>query len=359
MARPARLLGFAVLSALLVPATQFASSWQPLRAARGEEAQTTEWLRGLGDRFLNGSGTNHTITHQEPVPLGATQSPEFFDARDLTQIPGFFGESDSPPLVATQETGDLDLLSWARSQVEPLPPLAEPTQILAQANSRSSEAERFFQQGLEQFRRGQFRDALASWEQALELYRAAGDLAGEGLTLGHLGIVYADLSQYERAIDLHEESLAIAREIGDLTGEGAALNNLGIAYENWGQYERAISLYEQALAIAREIQHRAGESHTLGNLGNTYKRLGQYERAIDFLEQQLAITREIGDRAGEGRALGNLGIVYSNLSHYQRAIDLYKQALDVAREMGNIAQEGTILSNLGNAYAARVSARKL
>jgi hypothetical protein len=41
MARPARLLGFAVLSALLVPATQFASSWQPLRAVQGEEAQTS------------------------------------------------------------------------------------------------------------------------------------------------------------------------------------------------------------------------------------------------------------------------------------------------------------------------------
>jgi hypothetical protein len=151
MARPARLLGFAVLSALLVPATQFASSWQPLRAAQGKEAQVSERLRWVGDRFLNGSRAVHPVTHQEPVPLGAAQIPGFFDARDLTQIPGFFGESDSPPLVATQETGDLDLLSWARSQVEPLPPLAEPTQILAQANSRSSEAERFFQQGLSNF----------------------------------------------------------------------------------------------------------------------------------------------------------------------------------------------------------------
>jgi hypothetical protein len=46
MARPARLLGFAVLSALLVPATQFASSWQPLRAAQGEEAQSFDSAQG-------------------------------------------------------------------------------------------------------------------------------------------------------------------------------------------------------------------------------------------------------------------------------------------------------------------------
>ena len=40
---------------------------------------------------------------------------------------------------------------------------------------RLAEADRLFQQGIEQFNRNQFREALASWQQALELYRALGD----------------------------------------------------------------------------------------------------------------------------------------------------------------------------------------
>ena len=107
MARPARLLSLAVLSALLVPATQFASSWQPLWAAQVEEAQSPlaplgrqsqrlrsgdSRLAGLGDRFLNGSGAGNQITRQEPVPLGVAQSPGFLGAGD----PSRFGTTQEP-----------------------------------------------------------------------------------------------------------------------------------------------------------------------------------------------------------------------------------------------------------------------
>ena len=84
MARPVKLLGFALCSALLVPAMQLAGGLQPLQAARSGEAAkdrvlwkhpVPDGLRGVGDRFLNGSGAGHPVPRQEPVPLdGATQT---------------------------------------------------------------------------------------------------------------------------------------------------------------------------------------------------------------------------------------------------------------------------------------------
>ena len=227
---------------------------------------------------------------------------------------------------------------------------AEEYQREQERASANAEADQLLQQGIEQFNRSQFREALASWERALELYRAAGNRAEEGRALGNLGNVYNSLGQYERAIAFHEQHLAILREIGDRAGEGRALGNLGIVYDNLGQYERAIDFYEQSLAITREIGDRAGEGRALGNLGIVYDNLGQYERAIDFYEQSLAINREIGDRAGEGRALGNLGNVYNSLGQYERAIDFYEQYLAIAREIGNRAGEGNSLGGLGNVY---------
>jgi tetratricopeptide (TPR) repeat protein len=299
MARPAKLLGFALCSALLMPTMQLA----------GAATQNAGQLRGLGDRFLNGSGAGNQGSRQEPVTLGATKILGFFDTRDTTQIPGFLGASEPLPLVAIKETGDLDPLTGAGPQVEPLPLLAESPQILAQAIGQS-DASRLYQQGLEQFRRGQFPEAIASWEQVLEIARTAGNGQGEGNVLNALGEAYRNLSQYERAIGFYEEALAIAREISDRAGEGHALGNLGIAYDSLGQPERAIDFYGQQLAITREIGDRVGEGRALGNI---YVSLGQFERAIDLYEQVLALFREIGDRAGEGSALGNLGVAYSNL----------------------------------------------
>jgi tetratricopeptide (TPR) repeat protein len=161
-----------------------------------------------------------------------------------------------------------------------------------QENARvSAEADRLLYQGLQQYNRSQFREAITSWARALELYRAAGNRLGEGRSLGNLGIVYNNLGQYERAIDFHEQALALFRELVVRAEEVTALGNLGIAYRNLGRYPRAIDFYEQALTISRDIGDRAGEGRALGNSGNAYFNLGQYERAIDFYEQALALFR--------------------------------------------------------------------
>ncbi|MGJ3251911.1 MAG: tetratricopeptide repeat protein [Elainellaceae cyanobacterium] len=233
--------------------------------------------------------------------------------------------------------------------------------VLAQsepAEARLNRANRLLQQGIQQALVSHFREALQSWQQALEIYREPEVQAafpqesrqGEGNALGNLGIAYRNLGDYQQAIDLYEQYLAIAREIGDRRGEGNALGNLGLAYWSLGDYPQAIDLYEQQLVIAREIGDRRGEGNALGNLGITYDNLGDYQQAIDLYEQQLVIAREIGDRSGEGTALGNLGIAYDNLGDYQQAIDFYEQQLVITRKIGDRQGEGAALGNLGSAY---------
>jgi len=120
------------------------------------------------------------------------------------------------------------------------------------------DADDLLNQGIEQYYKSQFREAFASWEQALALYRGMGDRQGEASSLGNLGLAYDSLGQYQRAIDFHEQHLTIAREIGDRKGEASSLGNLGNAYRSLGQYQRAIDFHEQYLTIAREIGDRKG-----------------------------------------------------------------------------------------------------
>ena len=224
---------------------------------------------------------------------------------------------------------------------------------VAQASAvddRKVEADRFLDQGGEQYKTSQFEAAVQSWRQAVKLYREIKDRRGEGQALGNLGLAYDNLGNYPKAIEVHEQSLAIAREIKNRSMEGSILGNLGNAYQSLGNYAKAIEFYEQSLAIAREIKNRYGEGTAIGNLGNVYQSLGNYAKAIEFHGRSLAIAREIKDRSVEGSVLGNLGLAYSSLGNYPKAIEFYEQSLVIVREIKDRRGEGTTIGNLGNAY---------
>jgi len=117
--------------------------------------------------------------------------------------------------------------------------------VLAQSvNPQKVEANRLLEQGNQQYRHSQFKEAIESWEQALKLYRELGDRQRESDALGNLGKDYNSLGQYAKAIEYHQQALTIALTIGDRKGESLALGNLGNAYTSLGQYAKAIEYYQ-------------------------------------------------------------------------------------------------------------------
>src|ERR671933_167868 len=115
------------------------------------------------------------------------------------------------------------------------------SQVLAQTpDAQKAEADRLFQQGIEQFQTSQFEAALQSWQQALIIYREIKDRLGEGESLGNLGLAYFSLGDYAKAIEYQQQDLALARELKDRLGEEQSLGNLGSAYLCLGDYAKAI-----------------------------------------------------------------------------------------------------------------------
>jgi CHAT domain-containing protein/tetratricopeptide (TPR) repeat protein len=218
------------------------------------------------------------------------------------------------------------------------------------AVTRKAEADRLFEQGNQEYKISQFREALQSWEQALTIYRDIGNRQGEANSLGNLGSAYQALGQFDKAIEFDEQSLNIEREIGNCQGEATCLGNLGNAYLSLGQFHRASEFYEQCLEISREIKNRQGEANSLGNLGNAYLSLGQYHKAIEFYEQSLEIEREIKNRQGEAASLGRLGNAYQSLGQFHRAIEFLEQQLEISREIGDRQGEAHSVGSLGIAY---------
>jgi CHAT domain-containing protein/Tfp pilus assembly protein PilF len=242
------------------------------------------------------------------------------------------------------------------SLTSPLLPLTlkfEPLAAQAQTiQDRATEAKHLLQKGSQQYRQAQFKEALAQFQQALEIYQQIGDKAGKAEALNHMGEVYNQLSQDNEALKVLQQALAIRQQLNDRSNEGTVLVNLAAIYLNAGQYPTALKFFQQALDLYREIDDHTGEASTRTGIGLIYYSLGQYFKALEIHQQALALYRELGARGEEGGTLLNMGLVYTSLGQYSKALKVYQQALTIAREMDNRPFERMSLLNMGLVYTS-------
>ncbi|HEY7834008.1 MAG TPA: tetratricopeptide repeat protein, partial [Ktedonobacterales bacterium] len=90
------------------------------------------------------------------------------------------------------------------------------------------------------------------YEQALEVERAAGNLAGEATVLSALGTLAQSQRRLEAAGSCYEQALALQRQVGDRAGEGLTHNYLGLLAYAQGRPAVAQRAFEQALALLDE-----------------------------------------------------------------------------------------------------------
>jgi len=233
--------------------------------------------------------------------------------------------------------------------------------------------------------------AIEKYEQALPLWRIAGEKSQEAQTLSNLGYLYFNyLGDSLKAREYHEQEAPLQHELRDEYSEATAWNNLGYAYNSLGdlskaeesvnkslqlnrlagrqedvgieldtlamiyrkqgKWEQAIEHCQQALAIFRGIKNAHHISVALGNLGGFYMDLGDYSRALDYSSQSLEVARSANDQLEVMSRLIHVAALYYYLLEYEKAQVFYTQALELARKLRNRRNEGVILVSLGNLY---------
>ncbi|MBW4503810.1 MAG: tetratricopeptide repeat protein [Scytonema hyalinum WJT4-NPBG1] len=263
--------------------------------------------------------------------------------------------------------------------------------------SLKTEADRLYDQGVDQYESGQFQKSLETYQKVLAIYQQIGGRDDIAKTLYAIGVIYNQTSQYYQARDVLKEALVIYQEIGDKEGIGDTLNSLGAISKNLGQYPQALKFYQQALAISRKVDVGIPNKETqetaaliLNNIGLVYQSMGQYSQALEYYQQSLTVKQKIEDKLGVGHSLNsiggvyyetgqysqalkffqqalanvqnakeptdkanilnNIGLVYSELGQYSKALKFYQQALAIREKIGDQDGEGTILNNIGFTY---------
>lgn len=211
-------------------------------------------------------------------------------------------------------------------------------------------AQACLEQGMTYYEEGQFDDAIAAWQEALNLYQQSNYPQGEVEALNHLGIVHSIMADYGSALEFHQRQLALAQKIHSQSDEFKAHNGLGTVFYFLGQYQRAIDAHQKAFAIAETLHDQLSIAMALGNLGNVYEALGNYPQATHNHQQALKLFKEIDDSQGQANSLGNLGFIHYVTGDSRKAISYYQQALNVFEELRDRYQQANVLTHLGNAY---------
>ncbi|MBN3959037.1 tetratricopeptide repeat protein [Nostoc sp. NMS8] len=199
--------------------------------------------------------------------------------------------------------------------------------------------------------KGEVDEALALYNQSLEINERVGNVQGKAATLQCLAIIYANKGEVDEALALYNQSLEIDERIGNVKGKAARLHQLAGIYADKGEVEQAIALYNQSLEIFERIGNVQGKAATLQCLAGIHANKGEVEQAITLYNQSLEIEERIGNVKGKAATLHSLATIYANKGEVDEAIALYNQSLEIEERIGNVKGKATTLHQLGILYA--------
>lgn len=142
--------------------------------------------------------------------------------------------------------------------------------------------------------RTDYKRALTSYEEALELYRSIGDRFNEADTLYGMSLTASLAGDAEASGPLAEQAKAMFEEMGDRNGVGRVL--MAQASVRWmkGELAEARRLWETSLAISIELGNRAVAASQLNGLAGIQFAQADKEAALKSAREGLEMATAAG-----------------------------------------------------------------
>ena len=164
-----------------------------------------------------------------------------------------------------------------------------------------------------------------------------GNRSGPGQGGGGAGALEGMVGDYRTAIARFEEALALRRQAGESFGIARGLHLLGMAWYHAGDYDRAAQILGKALDRYGMPDDEFGKSWlclAINELAAVLAARGDAERAIALGETVLAQQRELGNQLGISLALYFLGRVRRLKGDLVGAAATYREGLALLIEQG-------------------------
>lgn len=154
----------------------------------------------------------------------------------------------------------------------------------------------------------------------------------------------------DQAIAQFQEALDLARELGDRRTIGRATGGIGYARFMKSDFEGALPALQESLAVTREIGDQFHEIDSLQALGQVYRVMGDLPQARRYYHEALDLQEEVGALPMMVAVIHMFSAVSSAEGDHERAARLWGAAEAAREKVGGVAPPP--LMRLGDPAAA-------
>ncbi len=217
------------------------------------------------------------------------------------------------------------------------------------------------QKGKLYYQSGQYAIAIATWQQAADIYVKQGDRLNHAVVLQNLALAHQQLGQWQQAnpaIALSIEILQADSQQSKLLAQ--ALNIYGNIQLAQGKAQAALETWQKAAATYEQSGDKDGALRSKINQSQALRSLGLYPKAKDMLQQVQIELHERPESSLKAASLLNLGDTLRLSGDFQAAKIILQESLAIAKKLNDFAIVADALMSLGNtAYSAQQTAEAI
>jgi len=191
------------------------------------------------------------------------------------------------------------------------------------------------------------REAAAQFERALRFAADADPTVVAGLYDG-LASQLMLVGRLQGAVDAGEQALELWRQAGDRVREGGTLRNLSYSLERLGQGPEAVAAAETAVTVLEPLRPTVELARAYANLARARLLTSKYQAAIDLAVRAQAMAEPLGALDVLSDALNTQGCSVAHMGG--EWISYLRSALDIALSAGLDDQAARGFKNLSGTY---------
>lgn len=189
----------------------------------------------------------------------------------------------------------------------------------------------------------QIDDRLALGLRAAE---ETGDRQTEADALRTVADYHSRLGHNDRAVALFDRALPIFRALGDLNGEGEVLLGSGRVFIMTGNIPNALEMFNQALSVGEKADLPLLRGKACVALGDIHANRAEASLALSLYQKALPLFERARDVQGPGIVYFKCGDIFKGTGSIDQALVMYEKALPLLEKAGNLTYQGNVYNSL-------------
>lgn len=189
--------------------------------------------------------------------------------------------------------------------------------------------------GNEQWRMGNYQEALKYFSQAYQEVKDSGDGKEMATLLNNLGLVHWRLENNEAAMECYNESAQLAEKLDLKRLLGLTHTNRALILKEQRIFDKAFEHNNKAIAIFQEIIEPRDLAIAYNNQGQIYRYSDQLDPALKYYHLSLEECKKIEYKEGMATAYQNISTVNSIKGNKEKAFDAARRCLALSLKLNS------------------------